>query len=201
MLLTVILTRISLVFRDVEFGTDGSIKGETLGNATLREISSSIADESKMGSTSFNPAYKQDQDDNTIQDSYLGDDAIRLAIPAAVSGRDKGWLQGNDFGEDRKLSSGKWVVTQLIKEHTHPLTPVKGRRDCTYEQYPNQHDKIRELSQQLAVEKKRSATYKRHLDLLFEHILRSITIAFHIKYKIQHSRHCEGDGNQRTTES
>lgn len=34
----------------------------------------------------------------------------------------------------------------------------------------NEHDKIRELSQQLAVEKKRAATYKRHLDLIFEHI-------------------------------
>ncbi|RAL48321.1 hypothetical protein DM860_005745 [Cuscuta australis] len=34
----------------------------------------------------------------------------------------------------------------------------------------NEHDKIRELSQQLAAEKKRSATYKRHLEMLFEHI-------------------------------
>jgi uncharacterized coiled-coil protein SlyX len=34
----------------------------------------------------------------------------------------------------------------------------------------NEHDKIRELSQQLAIEKKRSATYKRHLELIFEHI-------------------------------
>ncbi|KAL2332216.1 hypothetical protein Fmac_019797 [Flemingia macrophylla] len=70
----------------------------------------------------------------------------------------------------RKVSSGKWVVTKFIKEHTHPLAPGKGRRDCIYEQYPNEHDKIRELSQQLALEKKRSATYKRHLELIFEHI-------------------------------
>ncbi|WVZ02543.1 hypothetical protein V8G54_023349 [Vigna mungo] len=70
----------------------------------------------------------------------------------------------------RKVSSGKWVVTKLVKEHTHPLTPGKGRRDFVYEQYPNEHDKIRELSQQLACEKKRSATYKRHLELIFEHI-------------------------------
>ncbi|KAL6194263.1 hypothetical protein ACLB2K_035347 [Fragaria x ananassa] len=70
----------------------------------------------------------------------------------------------------RKVSSGKWVVTKFVKEHTHPLTPGKGRRDCIYDQYPNEHDKIRELSQQLAIEKKRAATYKRHLDLIFEHI-------------------------------
>ncbi|XP_059632923.1 protein FAR1-RELATED SEQUENCE 5-like [Cornus florida] len=70
----------------------------------------------------------------------------------------------------RKVSSGKWVVTKFVKEHTHPLSPGKGRRDLIYDQYPNEHDKIRELSQQLAIEKKRAATYKRHLELVFEHI-------------------------------
>lgn len=34
----------------------------------------------------------------------------------------------------------------------------------------NEHDKIRDLTQQLAVEKKRAATYKRHLELIFEQI-------------------------------
>ncbi|KAL0283968.1 UNVERIFIED_CONTAM: hypothetical protein Sangu_2855500 [Sesamum angustifolium] len=48
----------------------------------------------------------------------------------------------------RKISSGKWVVHK----------------------YPNEHDKIRELSQQLAIEKKKVATYKRHLEMIFEHI-------------------------------
>ncbi|XP_038678975.1 protein FAR1-RELATED SEQUENCE 6-like isoform X2 [Tripterygium wilfordii] len=70
----------------------------------------------------------------------------------------------------RKMSSGKWVVTKFVKEHNHPLTPGKGRRDCIYSQYPNEHDKIRELTQQLAVEKKRAATYKRHLEMIFEQI-------------------------------
>lgn len=36
----------------------------------------------------------------------------------------------------RKVSSGKWVVTKFVKEHTHPLTPGKGRRDCIYDQFP-----------------------------------------------------------------
>ncbi|VFQ92345.1 unnamed protein product [Cuscuta campestris] len=70
----------------------------------------------------------------------------------------------------RKVSSGKWTVTKFVKEHTHPLAPGKGRRESIYDQFPNEHDKIRELSQQLAAEKKRSATYKRHLEMLFEHI-------------------------------
>ena len=34
----------------------------------------------------------------------------------------------------------------------------------------NEHNKIRELTQQLAIEKKRAATYKRHLELIFEQI-------------------------------
>lgn len=36
----------------------------------------------------------------------------------------------------RKADSGKWVVTKFVKEHTHALTPGKGRRDCIYDQYP-----------------------------------------------------------------
>ncbi|KAK6914548.1 FAR1 DNA binding domain, partial [Dillenia turbinata] len=70
----------------------------------------------------------------------------------------------------RKVNSGKWVVTKFVKEHTHALTPGKGRKDFIFDQYPNEHDKIRELSQQLAIEKKRAATYKRHLELVFEYI-------------------------------
>ncbi|KAL9237504.1 hypothetical protein vseg_012042 [Gypsophila vaccaria] len=70
----------------------------------------------------------------------------------------------------RKATSGKWVVTKFVKEHTHPLTPGKGRKEKRIDQYSNEHDKIRDLQQQLAIEKKRSATYKRHLEMLFEHI-------------------------------
>lgn len=70
----------------------------------------------------------------------------------------------------RKVSSGKWTVTKFVKDHTHPLSPGKGRKDLIYDQYPNEHDKIRELSQQLAIEKKKVATYKRHLEMIFEHI-------------------------------
>ncbi|XP_047950998.1 protein FAR1-RELATED SEQUENCE 2-like [Salvia hispanica] len=70
----------------------------------------------------------------------------------------------------RKGSLGKWTVTKFVKEHSHALTPGKGRKDLIYDQYPNEHDKIRELSQQLATEKKKVAAYKRHLEMVFEHI-------------------------------
>ncbi|KAD5802294.1 hypothetical protein E3N88_13654 [Mikania micrantha] len=36
----------------------------------------------------------------------------------------------------RKVSSGKWTITKFVKEHTHPLTPGKGRKDLIYDQYP-----------------------------------------------------------------
>ncbi|KAL1563692.1 protein FAR1-RELATED SEQUENCE 5-like isoform X1 [Salvia divinorum] len=65
----------------------------------------------------------------------------------------------------RKVSSGKWTVTKFVKEHSHTLTPGKGRKNLIYDQYPNEHDKIRQLSQQLAIEKKKVATYKRHLEM------------------------------------
>ncbi|GKV29121.1 hypothetical protein SLEP1_g38084 [Rubroshorea leprosula] len=46
----------------------------------------------------------------------------------------------------RKVSTGKWVVTKLVKEHTHPLTPGKGRRDCIYEQYPVSYAQLHYIS-------------------------------------------------------
>ncbi|KAL9662082.1 hypothetical protein QQ045_026910 [Rhodiola kirilowii] len=70
----------------------------------------------------------------------------------------------------RKINFGKWVVTKFESEHTHSLTPGKCRRDLIYDHFPNEHDKIRELSQQLAIEKKRAASYKRHLEMIFQHI-------------------------------
>lgn len=36
----------------------------------------------------------------------------------------------------RKVSSGKWEITKFVKDHAHPLTPGKGRRDLIYDQYP-----------------------------------------------------------------
>ncbi|KAE9588130.1 hypothetical protein Lal_00003182 [Lupinus albus] len=224
-----------------EFGVDGSINDEILANATMGEVSSSIADENNKGGSSFDLVCKEDDDNDITRDSS-GLDTIPSAIPAVsvvsadepyvgqefesesaahafynayatsvgfiirVSKLSRSRRDGTAIGRSlvcnkegyrmpdkrekivrqrvetrvgcramimvRKVSSGKWVVTKFVKEHTHPLavTPGKGRRDFIYEQYPNEHDKIRELSQQLALEKRRTATYKRHLELLFEHI-------------------------------
>ena len=41
---------------------------------------------------------------------------------------------------------------------------------CFHSIFQGERDRIRELNQQLTAEKKRSATYKRHLELILEHI-------------------------------
>ncbi|CAI0474545.1 unnamed protein product [Linum tenue] len=98
----------------------------------------------------------------------------------------------------RRVNSGKWMVTKFVKEHTHPLTPGRGRRDCIYDQYPNEHDKIQELSQQLAVEKKRAATYKRHLELIFEQIEEhNECLSNKIRHIVDSVRDMEGEGQQK----
>lgn len=56
----------------------------------------------------------------------------------------------------------------------------------------NEHDKIRELTQQLAIEKKRAATYKRHLELIFEHIEEhNESLSKKIKHIVDSVRHIE----------
>lgn len=186
----------------MEFAVDGSINGETSGNAAIGEVSS-IADENRAGGSSAEP-YKQDQDDNVTRDSS-GGETIPSAVPAVslasvdepyvglefdseaaahafynayatqvgfiirVSKLSRSRRDGTVIGRAlvcnkegyrmpdkrekivrqraetrvgcramilvRKVSSGKWVVTKFVKEHTHPLSPGKGRRDCVYEQY------------------------------------------------------------------
>lgn len=35
----------------------------------------------------------------------------------------------------REMSSGNWIVTKFVKEHTHPLTLGRGCQDSIYDQY------------------------------------------------------------------
>ncbi|KAL3839885.1 hypothetical protein ACJIZ3_024476 [Penstemon smallii] len=86
----------------------------------------------------------------------------------------------------------EWKVTRFVKEHNHDMAPqyvkplVKsGQAILAANVYGNggalepmgEHDKIRELSLQLAITKNRAeasereaATYKRQLDMILEHI-------------------------------
>ncbi|XP_024631464.1 protein FAR1-RELATED SEQUENCE 6 [Medicago truncatula] len=212
--------------------------GEALGNATIGEVGSSIANKEIVECSSFDPTDEQDQDDTMTQDSsgvdqiasavpvtsvmrtidepYIGQEfvseaeahafynsyATRVGFVIRVSKLSRSRRDGSVIGRAlvcnkegfrmpdkrekivrqraetrvgcramimvRKLNSGLWSITKFVKEHTHPLTPGRGRRDFVYEQYPSGHDRVRELTQQLAIEKKRAETYKRNLDLLYE---------------------------------
>ncbi|KAJ4963306.1 hypothetical protein NE237_023245 [Protea cynaroides] len=70
----------------------------------------------------------------------------------------------------KKLNSGKWVISRFVKEHSHPLIILGYRKTSICGPFPSDNERIRELSQQLLLEKRRSTTYKRYLELLFEHI-------------------------------
>ncbi|XP_043708056.1 protein FAR1-RELATED SEQUENCE 5-like [Telopea speciosissima] len=70
----------------------------------------------------------------------------------------------------KKLSSGKWVISRFVKEHSHPLIILGGRKTSICGPFPSDNEKIRELSQQLLLEKRRSAAFKKYLELLFKHI-------------------------------
>jgi len=70
----------------------------------------------------------------------------------------------------RKLSTGKWVVTKFMKEHTHALTAGNTQNGLTSNQIPNENMRIQELTQQLLLERKRSASLRKIVDLLFNHI-------------------------------
>ncbi|XP_018829021.1 protein FAR1-RELATED SEQUENCE 12-like isoform X2 [Juglans regia] len=70
----------------------------------------------------------------------------------------------------RKLSTEKWVVTKFVKEHTHALTAGNAQNILTNTQIPNENVKIQELTQQLLLERKRSASLRKVIDLLFSHI-------------------------------
>ncbi|XP_043714126.1 protein FAR1-RELATED SEQUENCE 5-like [Telopea speciosissima] len=70
----------------------------------------------------------------------------------------------------KKLNSGKWFISKFVREHSHPLIILGYRKTSICGPFPSDDERIRELSQQLFLEKRRSTTYKKYLELLFNHI-------------------------------
>ncbi|XVE90647.1 hypothetical protein DITRI_Ditri20bG0094000 [Diplodiscus trichospermus] len=70
----------------------------------------------------------------------------------------------------RKMSTGKWVITKFVKEHTHPLAGCQAQEALVSNQIPNEDKRVQELTQQLLIERKRSASLRRFIDLLFNHV-------------------------------
>ncbi|KAJ8445747.1 hypothetical protein Cgig2_026074 [Carnegiea gigantea] len=213
----------------VDFGVDGDVNGEVVGNSI--DTDGKGGDENEMGGSSVEGGQSQDDKLNEefsgkeivslaepLDEPYVGQEfeseaaahafyntyATRVGFIIRVSKLSRSMRDGSVIGRAlvcnkegykltskrenvvrpraetrvgcramilvRKVSSGKWVVTKFVKEHNHPLTPGKGRKERIFDQYPEDHDRIRDLTQQLAMERKRAATYKRHLEMLFEHI-------------------------------
>ncbi|KAJ0080150.1 hypothetical protein Patl1_23967 [Pistacia atlantica] len=70
----------------------------------------------------------------------------------------------------RKVRSGNWVVTKFVKEHTHLLAGGQAQKTVLCNQIAVEDMRIHKLTQELLVEKKRSTSLKRCIDLLFNHI-------------------------------
>ncbi|WJX45590.1 hypothetical protein P8452_32460 [Trifolium repens] len=176
----------------MELAIDDSVNGDAVRDAVMAvrdavmvEVGS-IHDENREEESSAEPTYKQDQDDNVTQDSSGGALTIPSAIPTLPDASADEPYVGQEFESEAAAHAFyNAYAAEFVKEHTHPLNPGSNRRDCMFEQYPsqNEHDKIRELSQQLAIEKKRSVTYKRQLEVIFDYIEEhNVTLS----HKIQH---------------
>lgn len=69
----------------------------------------------------------------------------------------------------KKEKSGKWIVTKFVKDHNHPLivTPASARRNILLSQTRDEKDaRIRELTAELQLERKRCAAYQEQLAVI-----------------------------------
>ncbi|GFQ01393.1 hypothetical protein PHJA_002283200 [Phtheirospermum japonicum] len=57
--------------------------------------------------------------------------------------------------------SGQWKVSRFEKEHNHEMAPPYAKPVVKSGQSMNEHDKIQELSLQLAIAKDRADTFER----------------------------------------
>ncbi|OMO62693.1 hypothetical protein CCACVL1_22692 [Corchorus capsularis] len=101
----------------------------------------------------------------------------------------------------RKMSmGGKWVITKFVKEHTHPLAGFQApnQKAVISNQIPNEDKRVQELTQQLLIERKRSASLRRFIDLLFNHIEEHTQgLAKRIQYIVDSVNKVESEGSNR----
>eukprot|EP00257_Ricinus_communis_P014451 XP_015572119.1 protein FAR1-RELATED SEQUENCE 5 isoform X1 [Ricinus communis] len=69
----------------------------------------------------------------------------------------------------KKQDSEKWFISNLIKEHTHPLNDSVFQK-ARISQVSGDDKRIHELTQELMMERKRSASLREFINLLFNHI-------------------------------
>ncbi|XP_022719843.1 protein FAR1-RELATED SEQUENCE 12-like isoform X1 [Durio zibethinus] len=98
----------------------------------------------------------------------------------------------------RKMSTGKWVITKFVKEHTHPLAGCEAQRALISNQIPNEDKRVQELTRQLLIERKRSASLRRFIDLLFNHIEEHTQgLSKRIQYIVDSVNKFESEGKNR----
>lgn len=97
----------------------------------------------------------------------------------------------------RKMSTGKWVITKFVKEHTHPLAGCEAQKAFS-NPIANEDKRVQELTQQLLIERKRSASLRRFIDLLFNHIEEHTQgLSKRIQYIVDSVNKFESEGKNR----
>ncbi|KAL3583189.1 hypothetical protein D5086_014250 [Populus alba] len=144
-----VIETIDVVFT-VDFIVDGDANGDEPGNAVVDVARA--GDENEIFENSAEEEFEQ-YEDRKMDKETLDIDTITDGAPAmSMITADEPYL-GQEFDSEAAAHAFYNAYATRIGFVIR-----------------NEHDKIRELSQQLAIEKKRSATYKRHLELIFEHI-------------------------------
>ncbi|KAJ6690083.1 hypothetical protein OIU85_006373 [Salix viminalis] len=85
-----------------------------------------------------------------------------------------GWVAEQGFHSESRVM-GRGLLEVLIKEHTHPLAlpesqSPKARGNPKIYQVPADDRRVHELMRELMVEKKRNASLREFIHLLFNHI-------------------------------
>ncbi|CAN1186996.1 Protein FAR1-RELATED SEQUENCE 5 [Linum perenne] len=70
----------------------------------------------------------------------------------------------------KRLASGKWAVKSFVKEHNHPLSSNEGSQCPRVLEIPADDKRVRELTEELIAERKRSASLRQFVQVLLNHI-------------------------------
>lgn len=98
----------------------------------------------------------------------------------------------------KKLNIGKWVVTKFIKEHNHALIASKRPKGLIEDQIPDDKTKIEELTRELFLERERSASLRKVIDLLFDHIEEHTQdLSKKVQYVVDKVKEIESEGKNR----
>ncbi|KDP26910.1 hypothetical protein JCGZ_18068 [Jatropha curcas] len=70
----------------------------------------------------------------------------------------------------KKRPTGKWFIRSFIKEHSHALNDSLSHRARVHKFHQVDDKRINDLTRELIMERRRSASLREFIDLLFQHI-------------------------------